>query len=143
MAGFQGGLTGPAVKYLGEYRVVLVGLVCATIAATGYGLVGSVWMVVVLMFVHGPEGFVHPMLTAIMSKRVPENAQGELQGGISALTNIAMLLGTVFSAQVFGYFMSDAAPFKSPDVAYYVAGAGLGFTVILFLWLVGHDGAKT
>ena len=143
MAGFQGGLTGPAVKYLGEYRVVLVGLICATIAATGYGLVGSVWMVVVLMFVHGPEGFVHPMLIAIMSKRVPEDAQGELQGGLSALTNVAMLLGTVFSAQVFGYFMSDVAPFKSPDVAYYVAGAGLGFTVMLFLRLIGHDGEKT
>ena len=86
--------------------------------------------------------FILSMLTAIMSKRVPEDAQGEWQGGLSALTKVAMLLGTAFSAQVVGYFMSDAAPFRSPDVAYYVAGAGLGFTVILFLWLVGHDGEK-
>lgn len=143
MAAFQGGLTGPAVKYMGEFRVVLVGLVCSTIAATGYGLAGSVWAVVVLMFIHGPEGFIHPLLTGIMSKRVPENAQGELQGGISAITNISMLLGTVFSAQIFGYFMSDSAPFKSPDVAFYVAGAGLALTLGLFLWLVGHDGEKT
>ena len=54
------------------------------------------------MFVHGPEGFVHPMMTAMMSKAVPEDAQGELQGGISAVMNISMLAGTVFFAQVFG-----------------------------------------
>ena len=143
MAGFQGGLTGPVVKRFGEFRVVLIGLVCAMIAATGYGLVGSLTAVVVLMFVHGPEGFVHPLLTSILSKRVPENAQGELQGGLSAIINVAMLLGTMFSAQVFGYFMSEAAPFRSPDVAYFVAGGGLALTLAMFLWLVGHDGEKT
>ncbi|MGQ0610272.1 MAG: MFS transporter [Paracoccaceae bacterium] len=41
MAAFQGLGTGPAVKWLGEFRVVLLGLVCATIAATGYGLAGG------------------------------------------------------------------------------------------------------
>ena len=142
MAGFQGGLSGPAVKHFGEYRVVLIGIVAATIAAFGYGMAGTLWVVVVLMFVHGPEGFIHPMLTALMSQRVPEDAQGELQGGISAITNIAMLLGIVFYAQIFGYFMSPGAPFQSPNVAYYVAGAGLMVTLALFLWLVGHDGAK-
>ena len=143
MAGFQAGLTGPAVKWFGEFRVVLIGLICASIAAMGYGLAGSLAVVVVLMFIHGPEGFIYPMLNAIMSKRVPENAQGELQGGLASLTNVAMLAGTVFYAQIFGYFMSPASPWLSPDVAFYVAGAGLGFTLMLFLWLVGHDGDKT
>lgn len=140
MAGFQGGLSGIAVRKLGERKVVLVGLVAATIAAFGYGMAGSVAVVVVLMFIHGPEGFIHPMLTALMSKTVPEDAQGELQGGLSAITSIAMLLGTVFSAQVFGFFLSDAAPIQSPNVAFIVAGAGLVLTTGLFLWLVGLKG---
>jgi DHA1 family tetracycline resistance protein-like MFS transporter len=91
------------------------------------------------MVVHGPEGFINPLLTARMSKRVPENAQGELQGGISAITNIAMLAGTVFYAQVFGYFMSPAAPFQSPNVAYYLTGAGMALTFGLFLWVSARD----
>jgi DHA1 family tetracycline resistance protein-like MFS transporter len=143
MAGFQAGLTGPALKWFGEFRVVLIGLVCSCIAAAGYGLAGTLPVVVVLMFIHGPEGFVYPTLTAIMSKRVPENAQGELQGGLASLTNIAMLAGTVFSAQIFGYFWGPASPYLSPNVAFHVAAAGLGVTLILFLWLVGHDGDKT
>ncbi len=143
MAAFQGGLTGPALKMFGEFRVVLIGLICSAIAATGYGFAGTLSVVVVLMIIHGPEGFVYPMLTAIMSKRVPENAQGELQGGLSAITNVAMLLGTLFFAQVFGYFLGPTSPYLSPNVAFYAAGAGLAFTLGLFLWLVGHDGKKS
>ncbi len=143
MAGFQGGLSGPMVRWFGEFRVVLIGLVCAAIAATGYGLAGSVAVVAVLMVIHGPEGFVYPMITAITSKRVPDNAQGELQGGLSAITNIAMLAGTVFYAQIFGYFLGPTSPFPSANVAFYVAGAGLVLTLGLFLWLVGKDGNKT
>lgn len=141
MAIFQGALSGPAVKHFGEFRTVLIGLVSATIAATGYGLAGGLAVIVILMIVHGPEGFIHPMLTALMSQRVPEDAQGELQGGISAITNIAMLLGTVFFAQVFGFFL--AGPMATPNMAFFIAGGGLLLTLGLFLWVVGHDGSKT
>lgn len=141
MAIFQGALSGPAVKHFGEFRTVLIGLVSATIAATGYGQAGGLAVIVILMVVHGPEGFIHPMLTALMSQRVPEDAQGELQGGISAITNIAMLLGTVFFAQVFGFFL--AGPMATPNMAFFIAGGGLLLTLGLFLWVVGHDGSKT
>lgn len=141
MAGFQGGLTGPAVRLWGEYRVAALGLLCAAIAATGYGLAGSLSLVVVLMVVHGPEGFVHPMLTAILSKRVPENAQGELQGGISAITNLAMLLGTVFFANIFGWFMRPGMANPSPNVAFFVAGAGLVLTLLAMIWATRREEA--
>lgn len=139
MAGFQGALSGRFVTWFGERRTVAIGLATAAIAATGYGFVWTLPMVIALMFVHGPEGFIHPMLTALMSKRVPENAQGELQGGLSAIMNVAMLAGTVFYAQLFGFFLSDAAPFQTPNMAYYVAGSGLALTLALFLWLIGHE----
>ncbi|MEZ5888130.1 MAG: TCR/Tet family MFS transporter [Paracoccaceae bacterium] len=141
MAVFQGALTGPTVKMFGEFRTVLIGLVAATLAATGYGFAPGLAVVVALMLVHGPEGFIHPMLTALMSGRVPENAQGELQGGISALTNIAMLFGTVFFAQIFGHFLEG--PRADPNMAYHIAAMGLLMTLGLFLWVVGHDGGKT
>jgi DHA1 family tetracycline resistance protein-like MFS transporter len=129
----QGTLTGPAVARWGEVRVCLIGLVAAVAGLVGYGLAGGMVMVVLFMLIHAPEGFVHPMLTAIMSKAVPEDAQGELQGGISSVMNLAMLAGTVFFAQVFGFFLSDAAPFRSPDVAYFVAAGVIAMPLILFI----------
>ena len=135
MAGFQGGLTGLGVKWFGERNLALIGLVSALIAAAGYGLAGSLTVVVVLMIVHGPEGFVHPMLTAMMTKVVPDDAQGELQGGISAIMNVAMLAGTVFFSQIFGYFMAPGDR-QSPDVAFFVAGAGMALTLLMFVLIV-------
>jgi DHA1 family tetracycline resistance protein-like MFS transporter len=142
MAVFQGVLTGPAVKAFGEHRVALIGLVSAAIAAAGYGLAGSLGVVVVLMVVHGPEGFIHPMLTAMMTRDVPDNAQGELQGGIAAIMNVAMLGGTVFFSQVFGYFMQPGAPLQSPDIAYFLAAAGMGLALVLFVIFVRKDGQE-
>jgi DHA1 family tetracycline resistance protein-like MFS transporter len=130
---FQGALAGPAVNRWGESRTALIGLASAAIAAVGYGFAPGLLVVVLLFIVHGPEGFVHPMLTAIMSKETPEDAQGELQGGISSIMAVTMLFGTVFFAQIFGYFMRPAAPFVSPDVAFFVAGGLLTATLCLFL----------
>jgi DHA1 family tetracycline resistance protein-like MFS transporter len=130
---FQGVLIGPAVARFGDYRVALAGLCFAVIAAIGYGLVGTLAGVLVLLVIHGPEGFVHPMLTAIMSKAVPDDAQGELQGGISSVMNIAMLLGTVTFAQIFGHFMRPESAWQSPDVAFFVAGGVLALALMLFV----------
>ena len=135
MAAAQGGLTGPLVKRFGEHRVALVGFIAATMAALGYGLAGGLLVVIVMMLVHTPEGFIYPMLSALMSKAVPENAQGELQGGVSAVLNIAQLAGTVFYSQVFALFMTPAMG-ANPSMGFFIASAGLLVTFGLYLWLV-------
>jgi len=132
MAATQGFLTGPLVKRFGEPRVVMAGFVCAVIAATGYGLAGSLAMVIVLMIIHTPEGFIHPLLSAEMSKAVPENAQGELQGGLSAVLNIAQLAGTVFFSQAFAYFMRPDMG-TNPAAGFLIAGGGLAASFVLYL----------
>jgi MFS transporter, DHA1 family, tetracycline resistance protein len=130
---FQGMLTGPAERYFGAGRVVLIGLVSASVAAVGYGLAPGIIAVVVLFVVHGPEGFVHPMLTAQMSRAVPENAQGELQGGVSSIMAVTMLLGTVFFSQLFAWFAQPNTFVQSPDVAMFVAAGLLVVALLIYL----------
>jgi MFS transporter, DHA1 family, tetracycline resistance protein len=112
---------------------VLIGLASSVIAVIGYGFAPGIIAVVVLFVVHGPEGFVHPMLSAIMSKAVPENAQGELQGGISSIMAVAMLAGTVFFSQVFSWFMKPNAIVQSPDVAMFAAAGFLALAMVVFM----------
>ncbi len=128
----QGGLTGPLVKRFGEHNVALFGLIFAVIAAVGYGLAPSLAVVLVMLVIHAPEGLVHPMLVALMSKAVPDDAQGELQGGIASVTNVAMLGGTVFFSQLFGYFMQPTALVVSPSIAFFVASVLLAVTLAMF-----------
>jgi DHA1 family tetracycline resistance protein-like MFS transporter len=130
--GFQGFLTGPAAKRFGEWNVALFGLVCSALVLLGYGFAGGLAAVIALMILHGPEGFVHPLMTSMLTRRVPEDAQGELQGGISAVTNLAMLFGTVFFAFIFGHFWAEDRAWRSPDMAYWVAAGCLAVTTVLF-----------
>lgn len=119
----QGGLTGPAVKWLGERNATILALATSVIAAVGYGVATGMSMVLILFLVHAPEGFAQPALTALMSKDAPPDAQGELQGGIASAQNLALLVGTVMFAQIFGYFLQDGSPIQSPNVAYYISAA--------------------
>ncbi|MFC5738434.1 MFS transporter [Sinirhodobacter huangdaonensis] len=136
MALAQATLVGPSVARWGEARVALFGLLIAAVVCLGYGLSTGLAMVLVLVLLHAPEGFVHPMMSALMSRAVPEDAQGALQGGISALMSLAMLLGTLFFTWIFGYFLSGAAPWRSPDAAFFVAAAVLLVPLGLFAGLM-------
>lgn len=127
----QGTLTGPAVARWGEVRVALIGLAAAVAGMVGYGLAWSLFAVVLFMLVHAPEGFVHPMLVALMSKAVPEDAQGELQGGVSSIMNLAMLTGTVFFAQVFGRATAAGLPLAT-DIAFFVGAAVVSVAGVMF-----------
>jgi MFS transporter, DHA1 family, tetracycline resistance protein len=133
---FQGALSGLGAKVFGEARLALIGMVLGAVALFGYGVITAPWMVFALMIVHGPEGFVHPMLTAILTRLAPEDAQGELQGGLSGIMALSMLFGTVFFGQVFGYFMSGTAPITSPDVAYWLASGIIALAVVVFIRVV-------
>ena len=138
---FQGFLTGPAAKRFGEWKTAMIGLICSVLVVLGYGFVGSFMAVVFLTLLHGPEGFVHPLLTSMLTKRVPEDAQGELQGGISAVTNLAMLFGTVFCAWIFGYFWAEDRAWRSTDVAFWVAAGFVALSAVMFMRLKGSEKA--
>lgn len=130
---FQAGLTGWAVKKFGEWNVALFGMFIGVVAVFGYGLATSLTMVLILLVVHGPEGFVHPMLTAMMSNEVPADAQGEMQGGLASVQSLAMLLGTVVFSQMFGYFLLPTSPIVSPNIAFFTAGGFIILALVLFL----------
>lgn len=90
----------------------------------------------VLFTILRPEGFVHPMLMTILSKAVPEGPQGELQGGISSVMNIALLGGTVFFSQIFGWFLRPDAIVISADIAFYVAAVIIAMSWVMFMMFV-------
>lgn len=129
----QGFGAGPAVARWGESRMAMVGLAGAAATCIGFALSPTTAVVLVMLVINAIEGFAHPMLSALMSKAVPEDIQGALQGGISALMNLAMLFGAIFYTQAFGYFLSEAAPMRSPDVSFFIAAALMLLALGLFV----------
>ena len=129
----QGALSGPLVKRFGEHKVALFGLIFAVVAAVGYGFAPGLLIVLIMLVIHAPEGLVHPMLIALMSKSVPDDAQGELQGGISSVMNVAMLAGTVFFSQAFGYLLDPAATVETAGTVFFIAAVGLAVALAMFV----------
>lgn len=132
----QGGMTGPIIKRLGEARSAILGLCASVVALIGFGAAGAGWVMFVMMLVGCLEGIALPAVNAMMSQRVPADAQGELAGAVSSLANISSLLGVVAMSQLFGIFAEPDAPLHVPGMPFFAAAA---LTLLALLLLAMAD----
>jgi DHA1 family tetracycline resistance protein-like MFS transporter len=136
----QGFLVRIVVPRLGERRAILMGLFVSAILTAAYGVIPQGWMVYPIMAL-GVFGWVigQPATMGMMSKSVPVNEQGLLQGAVASLTSLTSIIGPPIWTGLFGYFVSPAAPIIIPGAAFFVAAAvcllALG---IALRWLEGH-----
>ena len=121
MAISAGGLTLVVVPRLGERRAALAGLLCGAIAFVGYAFATEGWMMYAWMIAWLFAGFVHPAMNALMSRQIPPDAQGELQGGVASLYSLTSIVGPPLMTQLFGYFSADDAPLRFPGAAFFCA----------------------
>lgn len=89
----QGAVVGPAVKWLGERRALLVGLACTSTAFFIYALAPSPLIFLSGILIGGLSGLIAPGIQGLMSQRVSPSEQGRLQGANSAMMGISAILG--------------------------------------------------
>jgi DHA1 family tetracycline resistance protein-like MFS transporter len=136
----QGFLVRIVVPRLGERRAILLGLFVSAVLTAGYGIVPQGWMVYPIM-VFGVFGWViaQPATMGLLSKSVPANEQGLLQGAIASLTSLTSIIGPPIWTGLFAYFVSPAAPIIIPVAAFFVASAVFLLALgIALRWLQGH-----
>ncbi|MBI1950748.1 MAG: TCR/Tet family MFS transporter [Acidobacteria bacterium] len=132
MAISTGGLTRVLVPRLGERQAALAGLLSGATAYFGYALATRGWMMYAWMLTWLFAGLVHPSMMAIMSRKIPADAQGELQGGVASLYSISTIVGPPLMTQIFGYFSADRAPLRLPGAAFICAALlALGGALLL------------
>ncbi|MFT6460722.1 MAG: DHA1 family tetracycline resistance protein-like MFS transporter [Maricaulis maris] len=135
----QGGLTRILVPKLGEWRAIALSLSLAVIAYALYGLATTGWMVYAIILFAALGGIGQPALQGVMSRIVPANAQGELQGAMTSLQSLSMIVGPLVMSRIFSHFSDDAAPITLPGMPFLVAS---GLTLLaLFIGLSArrHD----
>jgi len=132
----QGGLARKIIPELGERRSLIIGLTNAVIFSAAYGLATQGWMVYVLLILGSMGGIAAPALQALVSRGVPLNEQGAVQGALSSLASLAGILGPLVATGLFGYFISDKAPVIIPGAAFFASSllvfAGLLLAVRAF-----------
>jgi DHA1 family tetracycline resistance protein-like MFS transporter len=125
MAAVQVLLVGRIVKRLGERNTALIGMMMATLGFLGYAFNHDGRLVFVFMTVAGLQSIVQPSIMAMMSRRVPENQQGELQGLNGSVSALAAILAPLVLAQPLAYFTGPTAPFYFPGAAFVVSAAAV------------------
>ncbi|MGI9366381.1 MAG: TCR/Tet family MFS transporter [Rhizobiaceae bacterium] len=128
----QGFLVRIVVKRFGETPVLYSGYAISAVAFTILPLISQGWMVypAILFHILG-WGCASPTLTALMSKNVPDNEQGLLQGTISSVNTITMVIGPLFAAGVFAKSVGQNAWFAAPGSYYYFAAALLVIAILM------------
>ncbi|HYE74930.1 MAG TPA: TCR/Tet family MFS transporter [Blastocatellia bacterium] len=132
----SGGLTGIVVKKLGERRALITGLIVGSFTFVIYGMATAGWMLYAGIIFGSIGGVAAPALQSLISKGVPTNEQGAVQGAVSSIQSIAAVLGPIIATSLFGYFTSTTAPIKLPGAAFLAAslmvltGAILAFRAI-------------
>ncbi len=120
----QGGLVRVVVPRLGERRAILLGLAVSATTCVLYGVVPQGWMVfpVMVLAIFGWT-IAQPAVQALMSRSVPPNEQGLLQGSLASMLNLTSIAGPPIWTGLFGYFVSSAAPIIVPGAAFFAAAA--------------------
>lgn len=92
---------GPAVKRLGERRALMVGLAFGVAAMIAFGLAPTGTIYLASIPLAALTGLMSPALQAIASRHVQEDEQGRLQGALSSLQGIGVMIGPLLFTQAF------------------------------------------
>jgi MFS transporter, DHA1 family, tetracycline resistance protein len=107
LAGIQGGLTGVVMQRIGPVRTAALGCIAAVPA---FIILAFAPNGVILYFGIGIGAFgglAFPAFQGLMSKRIAEDAQGELQGAVASTVSIASLAGPIIMTPIFAGFSDD------------------------------------
>jgi DHA1 family tetracycline resistance protein-like MFS transporter len=130
-------LLGRIVTRLGEWRAALLGMAIGVFSFLCFMLTTQGWMAFVVMAVTAVEAIAGPALSAMMSSRAPDDAQGELQGFNQSVGAIASILAPMLLNPALAYFTSRAAPFYFPGAAFAIAALA-GTIALLVLLAIGR-----
>ncbi|GAB5486046.1 MAG: hypothetical protein Pars93KO_24800 [Parasphingorhabdus sp.] len=76
-----------------------------------------------------------PSINAMMSRRTPNNMQGELQGFNGSMAALAALIAPLLYNGSLSYFTSDAAPFRFVGAPFAIA-AIVGLIPLILLMVI-------
>jgi DHA1 family tetracycline resistance protein-like MFS transporter len=119
----QGAAIGPIVKRFGERRALLLGLGCGAIGFLIFGAAPTgplFWLGIPVMALWGVSG---AAIQALMTRLVPPDQQGQLQGATSSVQSVSQLVGPFLFTLTFAWFIGASAPLKLPGAPFLLASA--------------------
>jgi DHA1 family tetracycline resistance protein-like MFS transporter len=131
----QGLVVGPAVKRFGDRAVMVFGLFGGAVGIACMGLAPTGLLFTLAMFPNALWGLAMPTLQSLMTQRVSESEQGQLQGANMSVASIAGVASPLFFGAVYAFTLRDDSWLPFSGTAFLLAalvllaGAILGWMV--------------
>lgn len=117
----QGWLIRVVLTYMSERQAVLFGLGFEMVGFLGYGFITETWQVFVLIPLGSLGAVALPALQGIMSRTAMSNQQGELQGVLTGVVSLAMIISPLIMTLIFREFVKDGSLFYLPGAPFLLA----------------------
>ena len=129
----QGSLVKPAIARFGETQTVKIGFIFEIFALSIIAIIsdGNVLLAFIPIAALGVIG--QPALQAILSRATSDDSQGVLQGVLSSLTAISMIIAPITMTWVFAEFTNHQATVYFPGAPFAASALLLLFALIAFI----------
>lgn len=127
----QGVLIRWTTPKLGEQKSVYLGLLFYALGLMLFAFTNQGWMMFVFLIPYSLGGICGPALQSIISKNVPSNEQGELQGALASLVSATSIIGPPIMTNLFYYFTHDEAPFEFSGAPFFLASILMAISAII------------
>ncbi len=114
----QGYVIGKVVGKLGDRMTLVVGLVAGAAGFVAIAAASNAWWFAVALLPNALWALAIPTLQSLMSARVSEREQGQLQGAITSLGSVAGIVSPLFFGWLYGVTSTAL-----PSLSFLVAGA--------------------
>lgn len=128
----QGALVQPAINRLGHRGTVFTGLMLEVVVMIILATIVSGWLALAFTPLAALAAIGQPALQGIMSRKISDDAQGELQGLLTSLGAISMIISPIVMTQVFAYFSGPEAPVYFPGAAFVLSACLMFAATIVF-----------
>src|SRR5690349_15100642 len=117
----QGVLVRPVVGRLGERRTLLISLSVAVVGMLLFGLASQGWMMYAVTGLYcAGLGLLNPAVQGLMSRSVPANQQGLLQGAMTSVMTAAAIVAPLLANGSFALAIAPDAPLNLPGTPFFL-----------------------
>ncbi|MFD2556218.1 TCR/Tet family MFS transporter [Sphingobacterium tabacisoli] len=127
----QGGLIRWTTPKFGEEKNIYYGLTFYAIGLLLFAFANKGWMMFVFLIPYCLGGICGPALQSVISKNVPSNEQGELQGALTSLVSATSIIGPPMMTNLFYYFTHEEAPFQFSGAPFFLGFILMAISVVM------------
>ena len=138
----QGVLSGRMIARFGAVRTATVSLAFAVPSFLTLAFAPSTSVVILGMIIGCVPGMCFPAMQQLMSPRVAEDAQGELQGAIASVISLTAIIGPPMMTGVFAAYADDHGLLFPGAPFLLAAGLMAGAVTVLAVTLTRHGEAQ-